>query len=65
MDEEPESLGTGPHERRGRKWIALALLGVVAGLVWKTMDPDKFRLAVLLLLAAIGVRILLAGSSAQ
>ena len=67
MNEEPESLEPGPPEERGpaRKWIALALLGVVAGLVWKTMDPDKIRFVVLLLLAAIAVRILLAGFSGR
>jgi hypothetical protein len=49
---------TGPRSAR-RKWIALGLLVVLAGLAVKTIDPGKLRSVVLLLLGFFALRIAL------
>jgi hypothetical protein len=48
-----------------RKWIALALLVALAGLVVKTIDPGKIRAVVLLLLGVFGLRIVLTASASR
>jgi hypothetical protein len=49
---------TGPRSPT-RKWIALGLLVVLAGLAVKTIDPGKVRSVVLLLLVFFALRIVL------
>ena len=46
-----------------RKVMALALLAVLAGLTWLTMDAGKIRLVVLILLGGFALRIALAGQA--
>ena len=59
MDEaRPVHVETGPRSAR-RKWIALGLLVVLAGLAVKTIDPGKLRSVVLLLLGFFALRIAL------
>jgi len=67
MSEEPEPPGTGLNEARSpaRKWIALALLAALVGLAWKTIDPGKIRTAVVVVLAAFGLRIMLTASASR
>jgi hypothetical protein len=48
-----------------RKWIALALLAVLAGLAWKTIEAGKIRTAVLVILGAFGLRIILTASASR
>jgi hypothetical protein len=48
-----------------RKWIALAMLAVLAGLVWQTMDPGKIRIIVLILIAGFALRIVLTPSGSR
>ncbi len=45
-----------------RKAVAFAVLAVLAGLGWLTMEPGRPRWLVLILLAGFALRILLAGS---
>jgi hypothetical protein len=49
----------------GRKWVALAMLVVLAGLAVKTIDPGKVRSVVLLLLGVFALRIVLAASASR
>jgi hypothetical protein len=49
---------TGPRSP-GRKWIALGMLLVLAGLAVKTIDPGRVRSVVLLLLGFFALRIAL------
>ena len=49
----------------GRMWIALAMLALVAGLTFETIDPGKFRTVVLVLLAFFAVRIVLTASASR
>ena len=67
MSEEPEPPGNelGEERRPARKWIALALLAALAGLAWKTIDPGKIRTAVVVVLAAFGLRIMLTASASR
>jgi hypothetical protein len=46
-------------------WISLALLAMIGGLAFKTIDPGKFRTLVLLLLSIFAVRIALAGFASR
>ncbi len=43
----------------GRMWIALAVLGVLAVLVWQTMEPGKFRSLTWILLGFFAFRVIL------
>ena len=43
--------------------IAIGLLVVLAGAAWKTMDPGRPRLVVLIVLGGFALRILLATRS--
>jgi hypothetical protein len=52
-------------ERARRKWIALAVLAGLAGLVWGTMEPGKIRLVVFVLIGSFALRIVLAGSGSR
>jgi hypothetical protein len=45
-----------------RRWIALGLLAVLAGLAWTTMGAGKIRAVVLILLLAFALRIALTSS---
>ena len=49
----------------GRKWVALAMLVVLAGLAVKTIDPGKVRSVVLLLLGVFALRIALTASASR
>ncbi|GGH04074.1 hypothetical protein [Silvibacterium dinghuense] len=42
-----------------RKWVALAVLGILALLTWQTLDPGRTRTVVLVVLGAFAFRILL------
>ncbi len=48
-----------------KKWIALGLLAVVAGLAWGTMEPGKIRLVVFVLIGSFALRIALARSASR
>jgi hypothetical protein len=54
----------GPRSA-GRKWIALGLLVVLAGLAVKTIDPGKARSVVLLLLGFFALRIVLTAAASR
>jgi hypothetical protein len=45
--------------------IAIGLLALLAGAAWKTMEPGRTRLVVLLVLGGFALRILLAARSAD
>ncbi len=47
-----------------RKLMALAGLAVLAALAWTTMDSDRVRLVVMVLLGGFAARIALMGKSA-
>ena len=49
----------------GRMWLSLALLVVVSGLAFQTIDPGKVRTVVLLLLGFFALRIVLAGFASR
>ena len=55
---------TGPRSP-GRKWIALGMLLVLAGLAVKTIDPGRVRSVVLLLLGFFALRIVLAAAASR
>ncbi len=59
--EAPEE-DAGPRRTRTHKWIALALLAILAVLAWTTLGPGKIRLVVLVLLGVFGFRIVAASS---
>ena len=42
-----------------RKWVALAVLGILGLLAWQTLDPGRTRTVVLVVLGAFAFRILL------
>jgi len=48
-----------------RKVMALALLAVLAGLAWMTMDAGKIRLVVLILLGGFALRIALTSGGSR
>jgi hypothetical protein len=48
-----------------RAAIAFGLLTVLAAAAWKTMDPGKPRLIVLVILAGFALRILLASRASR
>ena len=49
----------------GRKWIALAVLALLAGFAVKTIDPGKVRTVVLVLLGFFALRIVLIASASR
>ena len=49
----------------GRMAIALAVMGVVAVLAWRTLEPGKIQQVVWLLLAVFAVRVLLGWQRAR
>ncbi len=51
--------------RTRRKWTALALLAVLAGLAWETMAPGRVRLVVLVVIASFALRIVLTASGSR
>jgi len=51
--------------RTKKKWISLAILAVLAGLAWVTMEPGKIRLVVLILIASFALRIVLATTGSR
>jgi hypothetical protein len=48
-----------------KKWIALGLLAILAGLAWWTMQPGKIRLVVFVLIGSFALRIVLAASGSR
>ena len=48
-----------------RKAIALAVLAVLAGLAWGTIDPGRVRLVALILLGAFALRVVLTASGSR
>jgi hypothetical protein len=54
----------GPRSA-GRKWIALGVLVVLAGLAAKTIDPGKARSVVFLLLGFFALRIVLTAAASR
>ena len=48
------------HGSSGRAVIALIVLGVLAALAWRTMEPGKFQSLTWILLGFFAFRILLA-----
>ena len=60
----PVHVETGPRSPR-RKWIALGLLVVLAGLAVKTIDPGKVRSVVLVLLVFFALRIALTAAASR
>jgi hypothetical protein len=46
-------------------WIALLILGVLAGLAWITIDPGRIRLLVLVLLGGFALRIVLSAARSR
>ena len=49
----------------GRMLVALAVLGVLALLVWRTIDPGKIQQLAFLLLAFFAVRVLIGWQRAR
>jgi hypothetical protein len=49
----------------GRKWIALAVLALLALFAVKTIDPGKVRSVVLVLLGFFALRIVLTASASR
>ena len=49
----------------GRMVIALAVFGVLAILVWQTMEPGKFRTLVFVVLGGLALRVLLGSRRAD
>jgi hypothetical protein len=45
--------------------VAIALLAVLAGAAWKTMEPGKTRLIVLVVLGGFALRVLLAARTSR
>jgi len=45
--------------------VAMLLLALVAGLAWKTMEPGRLRLVVLVILGSFVLRIVLASRSSR
>ena len=43
----------------GRMWIALSVLGLLAVLVWQTMEPGKFQKLTWILLGFFAFRVIL------
>ena len=43
----------------GRMWIAVAVLGVLAVLVWCTMEPSKYRSLTWIILGYFAFRVIL------
>jgi hypothetical protein len=52
-------------ERAKRKWVALAILVLVAGLAWQTMEPGRIRLVVFVLIGSFALRIVLASTGSR
>jgi hypothetical protein len=50
----------GPVSSKNRAVIALGLLAGLAAAAWKTMEPGKVRLVVMVILGSFALRILLA-----
>jgi hypothetical protein len=48
-----------------RKVVALAGLGILAILVWQTMDAGRIRMLVFVLLAGFALRIVLTGGRSR
>jgi hypothetical protein len=51
--------------RTRRKWVALGILAVLAGLAWWTMEPGRIRLVVFVLIASFAVRIVLTATGSR
>jgi hypothetical protein len=60
----PVHVEMGPRSA-GRKWIALGVLVVLAGLAAKTIDPGKARSVVFLLLGFFALRIVLTAAASR
>jgi len=61
----PAQLPDSGSSREQRKWIALAILAVLAGLAWITMEPGKIRLVVFVLIGSFALRIMLTASGSR
>ena len=51
--------------RMKKKWIAIAILALLAALARFTMEPGKIRLVVLILIASFALRIVLATTGSR
>ena len=51
--------------RMKKKWIAIAILALLAALARFTMEPGKIRLVVWVLLASFALRIVLTASASR